>query len=259
MPPDEAFPKARAAADRALQINEALGAGHAALSLTLVNYYWNWQEAGREIERAMVLDPGRAIVHHWAAAYYAITERHGEALAAAKKAQELDPLSLNVNSDLGWYYYYARRYDDAISQCRRTLELNPNAPGIRFCIELSLRQKGLEQEEFDSIKAELSQANAPPKVIELLDKVYSQGGTKAVLKWIVENQEKRAAAGGSVSTYLLAANNASLQDRERAFHWLEQAFANRESWVAYIGVDPAFDGLRSNPRFANLIQRIGLK
>jgi len=126
MAPGEAFPKAKAAAEKALQIDPNLAEAHVSLAYMRQNYDWDLASAETEFKQAIELNPNYATAHAWYALNLAVTQRYSEAIAEAKKAQEVDPLSLIINTNVAWVFYFARQYDEMLSQCQRTLELDPN-------------------------------------------------------------------------------------------------------------------------------------
>ncbi|HEY7546488.1 MAG TPA: hypothetical protein VID27_16480, partial [Blastocatellia bacterium] len=254
-PQQDVFPKARQAALRAIELDSDLSDAHAALGLNLMYADWNWQAALEEMERAIAIDPARAINHHWAASLYSLLSRHDAAIEAAREAQRLDPLSYSVNGDLGWYYYYARRFDDAIRQCRRTLELEPSAPSMRVCTELCFQLKGQAEAAFAEMEEELKQAQAPKSALEAYRRAFTRSGLRGVREMKIQNLERDASRKGR--NYQLAIGNALLGNADRALFWLERAVRERESWVGFIQVDPAFDSLQQDVRFQSLIKRLG--
>ncbi len=137
---EDHYREARKAASQALTIDEHLAEAHAALGYTLMNFDWDWDGAEKAFSKALTLDPGRAVTHHWAAAYFSARGRKEEALTEVERVYSLDPLSHRVTADLGWYCYYVGRYDLAVRYSRRTHELEPKAPSMGLCVALSLHQ-----------------------------------------------------------------------------------------------------------------------
>ncbi|MCI0490815.1 MAG: winged helix-turn-helix domain-containing protein [Blastocatellia bacterium] len=255
-PQDDLYPRAREAALKALELDPDLSEAHAALGFNLMYKDWDWQAAREEFERAIALNPGRAINHHWAASIYSVLEEHETALAEARAAQQLDPLSHNVNGDLGWYYYYGRRFDDAIKQCRRTLELEPSASSMRLCMKLSYELKGQAEEAFAEMEEELKQAGTPQATIESYRRAFAKSGLRGVWGLRIENLERDERRKGR--NYQLSVGHALLGDADRAIFWIERAVGAREGWVPFIAADPAFDSLKSDGRFQAIAARLGL-
>ncbi|MEW6212680.1 MAG: winged helix-turn-helix domain-containing protein [Acidobacteriota bacterium] len=255
-PQQDVYPRARQSALKAIEIDPRLSDAHAALGFNLMYADWDWQAALEELERAIARDPARAINHHWAASLYSLLLRHDAAISAAREAQRLDPLSYNVNGDLGWYYYYARRFDEAIVQCRRTLELEPSAPSMRICMELCYQIKGQPAEAFAEMEEELKQSQAPESALGAYRRAYAKSGLRGVWELRIQNLERDASRKGRA--YQMTAGYALMGNRDRAIRWLERAVADREGWVGFIRVDPAFDSLRQDGRFQSIVNRIGL-
>ena len=153
--PREGFSKAKAAAVRALEIDEALAEGHNSLAFVRLLYDWDWQDAERQFKRALKLNPGYATAHHWYAEHLAAMGRADEALAEMKRAFELNPLSLIINTLVGWVHYRARNYDEAITALIKTLEMDPHFVPAHLFLGWSYQQKGLYKEaiaEFEKAK-----------------------------------------------------------------------------------------------------------
>ncbi len=143
-PPKEEMPKAKAAATKALQLDDTLAEAHTSLAAVLARYDWDWPGAEKEFKRAIELNPRYAVAHEWYAAWYLVPMgRLQEAIAEEKRAQELDPVSLIINFELGIVLHYAREYDQAIEQFRKTLELNPNFPQAQTYVAVAYGQKGM--------------------------------------------------------------------------------------------------------------------
>jgi len=178
MPPREAIPKAKAAAMKALEIDEELGEPHAALGLAKMDYDWDWSGAGREFKRAIELNPGHATVRHWHAIYLTVTGRHEEAIAEAKRALELDPLSLIIGTDVGWVYYMARQYDEAIEQLHKTLELDPNFAVAHRNLGLAYEQKGMYEDTITELQEAISLSGGSTNYLAWLGYAYAAAGRR---------------------------------------------------------------------------------
>ena len=257
MPPNEAKAKAEAAALKAIDLDEMLGAAHAALAMSRFRYNRNWNDVDAEFKRAIELDPGDAIAHHWYAHYLMAAERINEALAESKRAYELSPVDPEMGVHLQWHYYYAHEYDRAIEQGRKTLELDPNFNEIHLYLGLALEQKGM----YEEASAELHQAIdlSGGRVIALasLGHVYGVSGKRdAAIKILkeLEGLSKRR----YVSTYDLAMVHIGLGDRARAFAQLENSYKEGSYWMFTLAQDPRLDVLRSDPRLQDLVRRVGL-
>ncbi len=254
--PVDAYAKAKAAAARALELDDRLAEAHTSLGTIRFRFDWDWPEAEREFKRAIELNPSYSRAHHDYAWFLVAMERFDEAIAEIKRAQELDPLSPLANSDVGWVYLRARRYDDAIKQIQRTLELEPNFGSAQACLERAYRMKGMYKEALDLARKEMIRQDASNEELAALDRTDAIAGLRNVgrlrLKERIETAKSR-----SVSPYSIAALYAELDEKDASFEWLERAFRERDSDIASLKVDPAFDSLHSDARFFNLLRRMG--
>jgi len=250
LPPKEAFPKAKAAALRALELDESLAEAHTALALVKATYEWDWAGAEREFKRALELNPNYANGRYfYAFMYLAPMGRHEEAIAEMKRALETDPLSLIINANLGEIYYYARRYDQAIEQGRRTLEIDSDFVVAHNNLKDVYEQKGM----FENATAEIEKlGGAAP----LLQKAYAAAGARGYWQKRLELLLDRLKRGEYIGPAIIAKIYAQLGDKDRAFEWLEKAYADRDSDLSYLRVESPYDPLRSDPRFQDLLRRM---
>jgi serine/threonine-protein kinase len=256
-PPQESFPKAKAAAKRALELDETLAEAHTSLAATLFYYDRNFPEAEREFQRSIELNPNYATAHHWyGVTYLAKTERFDEAIAELKRAQELDPLSLAINADLGNTYIQARQYDKAIEQLRKTIEMDQNFYFAHALLGMAYELKG----DFQNAVVEYQKArqlNDNSFVLALLGHIYAASGRKdEALKKL--DELKQLSKQRFVFSYGVALVYAGLGDKDQAFQWFEKSYQDREPRITRIKVDPLLDNLHSDPRFADLVRRVGL-
>jgi TolB-like protein/DNA-binding winged helix-turn-helix (wHTH) protein/Tfp pilus assembly protein PilF len=256
MPPLDAYSKAKPAATRALELDEGLAEAHTALGTILFRFDWAWPEAESQFKRAIELNPSYGRAHHDYAWLLVALERFDEAMNEIKRAQELDPLSPLANSDVGWVYLRARRYDDAITQIERTLELEPEFASAQACLERAYRLKGMNKEAVDSARKSMMRSGATPQELAGLENRDSEAAMRSVLLWRLKKAEE-SARSRPTSPYRFAAQHAELGEADAAFEWLERAFNERDSELVSVKVDPAFDGVRSDPRYASLVRRIG--
>jgi tetratricopeptide (TPR) repeat protein len=250
------MPKAKAAALKALQIDPNLAEAHASLAEILHDYDWDYAGALREIERAIELNPNYATAHQWRAEFLSAQGRHEEAIAEAKRALELDPFSIIINRILGDVYLQARRYDEAITQSRKAIEIEPNFPSAHEDLGRSYAAKGQYSEavaEFTKL-AELSGMGEASR--EMHD-AYANGGWNGYLHYVAENGTTKASAGYR-PVYRVAASLAELGKKDEAFASLEKAYHHREYELTLLRVSPEMDNLRSDPRFTDLLRRVGL-
>ena len=255
-PPDETMPKAKAAALKALQIDPNLAEAHASLAEILHDYDWDYAGAQREIDRAIELNPNYATAHQWRAEFLSAQGRHEEAIAEAKRALELDPLSSIINRILGDAYLQARRYDEAITQSRKAIEIEPNFPSAHLVLGRSYRAKGQYSEavaEFIKLAELVGRGEASREMHD----AYANGGWNGYLRYVAENGTTKTTAGYR-QAYGVAASLAGLGEKDEAFAWLEKAYQQREYELTLLRVSPEMDNLRSDPRFTDLLRRVGL-
>jgi TolB-like protein/Flp pilus assembly protein TadD len=255
--PGETFPKARAAAFKALEIDDTLAEAYAALIWVRLRYDWDWRAAQSEIRRAIELNPNHAITRERHAYYLMVMGRPDEAIAEIRRAQELDPLSLNINAVVGSQLYHARRYDEAIEQCLRTLEMDPSFAQTHFFLGLAYEQKARYGEAIAALKkaTELSPDN--PFMLSALGHAYAVSGQKNEAMKIL-NQLHELSRQRYVLPHEIAVIHAGLGERDQAFDWLERAYEERAWRLPYLRADPRFDSLHSDKRFTNLARRVGL-
>ena len=255
-PPKETFPKGKAAAIKALEIDSNLAEAHNSLAYVKYQFDWDWSGAESEFQRAIELNPNYATAHQWYAIHLAGMGRMNEAIREITRAQELDPLALIANVNAGWIFYHSRQYDRAIEEMRKSLDMDPNFARGHWAISEPLEQ----QQKYQEAIAELQKArqlDEMPTMLALLGHVYAVTGKRSEAQKIVgelNEQSKRM----YVDPYFLAQIHTALGDRDRAFQELERAYDERSSWLVWLKVEPKFDSLRSDPRFANLVRRIGL-
>ena len=257
LPPKDAFPKAKVAAMAALEIAPDLGEAHTDLAAVLWLHDWQWAEAQNEFKRSLELNPCYPTANHYYAECLMTLGRNAEALARMKKSLELDPLSLIINVAIGWAYYHARQYDEAVAQLLRTVELDPNYPmtywilGLiyrdtaRYDLAISAGEKGVSLSGGSPLmRAALAQtfaaAGAPEKAIEIADEL------------------NELAKQRYVAPHFFAGIYVGLGEHDRAIEYLEKSCAEHCHWLIYLHVDPSMDDLRNDPRFQDLLRRVGL-
>jgi DNA-binding winged helix-turn-helix (wHTH) protein/TolB-like protein/Tfp pilus assembly protein PilF len=253
--PKEAFPKAKAAATKALSIDGTLA--EARTSLAFIKHRWDWARAEAETEFQLAIKdkPTYAPAHQWYSSFLAAMGRFDEAIAESKLAEELEPLSFISNSHLGWIFYLAGRDDEAIAHCKRLLDVDPNFFPARRYLGLAYEHKGMYQEAIAQFQqgAKLSRS---PLMISLLGHAYAVSGRKVEAQRILDELDQQKQR--YVSPYTVATIYAGLGEKDKAFKWLEKAFEDRDIWLMNLKVDPVLKDLRSDQRFTNLLQRIGL-
>ena len=245
-PPRETYPRGKAAATKALELDDNIAEAHASLARNKIAYDWDWPGAQREFERALELNPNYATGHYWYSYYYYAMGRLDDALREMKRAVELDPLSLNINAELGRTLIYKGQYDAAIEQERKTLEMDPNFGVARSLLALAYLEKGQYAEAI---------AKAPEG--STLVRAYLKSGNREKAQKIVVDL-KEESKRRYVSAVVLADAYVGLEDTERAIEWLQKAYDERSMRPDFMKVAPIYNNLRSDPRFQELIRRAGL-
>ncbi len=256
--PKDAYPKAREALERALEIDDTLAEAHASLGYCLANYDWNWIAAKREFNRALELKPDYAVAHHWYAfIFLAAFGRLDEAIAEMQSSLSLDPLSLPVGSNIGLVLYLARRNEEALVHFKRNLELDRSFVYTHWQIGLVYEECGRYDEAISTFRKaiELSRTSTLPRI--LLARTYALSGKRSEALTLLDDLNELSTQH-YVSSYRIAAVYAALGDRDRAFKWLDHAYEARDAWLIWLAVDPVVDSLRSDERFIELLRRIGL-
>ena len=256
LPPGEAFSLAKAASLRALELNEDLASAHTVLGQVRAFYDWDWTAADREFRRAVELDPGFA--HFYYGIYLSAVGRHDEAIAEMQRARRLNPLSPMINIDVGWAFYFGREYDQAIEQLQTTQVLFPAEWDTYHHLGMAQIQKGALREAVLTLERGASLATTQnPMMQGMLGYAYAIAGKKVAALTIAKELEQ-ARSERYVQPYLIAIIYAGLGDEARAFHWLETGLDERDWWLPFIGIEPAFDSLRQHPRFISLLHRMNL-
>ncbi len=247
IPTEEALTRGKAAAAKALQLDESLASAHYAFATAHTWYDWDWAGAEREFNRGLDLDPQDAMGRNWHGGYLSLLGRHDEAIAEHERALELDPLSLIVNANLTRALYWARRYDEAIAQARKTLELDPGFGVALFWLEGALRHKG----RFDDAVA-LRKSVATPDRAQAIARTFQRAGFQALLRESAEAFKKGGFLNPAARCY------AQINEEDEALALLEECARRRCSNLVSLNVEPDFDGLRDNPRFQRLVHQVGL-
>ena len=256
-PPNEAFTEGKAAAMTALQLDPDLAEAHTPLAAVLWLHDWHWGEAQTEFKRSLELCPTYPTANHWYAEYVMTMGRHAEAIAKMKNGQDLDPLSLIINVAVGWALYFGRRYDEAIEQLQRTIELEPNYPVTYWILGLLFRKMGRYEPAIrEGEKAVKLSGGSPLMRAALAHTLAAAGRTKEAVQTL--DVLTQLAKQKYVAPYFLAGIHVGLGENDRAIEYLEKSYEERSHWLIYLHIDPSMDGLRNNPRFQDLSQRVGL-
>jgi serine/threonine protein kinase/tetratricopeptide (TPR) repeat protein len=255
--PRETFPKAKAAALNALERDDTLAEAHAARGLVSLRYDWDWPTAEREIKRAIDLNPNYATTYQWYSDYLVIMRRPSEAIDAIKRAQELDPLSIIINSVMGMRFYHERRYDQAIEQSLEALELDPNFAQTHYFLGLNYEQKTRYEDAIASLKKATTLSPGNLSYVSALGHAYAVSGHRGEAMKIL-GQLQDLSQHRYVSPHEMALLYAGLDEDDRAFAWLDKAYTDRSWRLVFLKLEPRFDNLHADPRFADLVRRVGL-
>jgi serine/threonine protein kinase/tetratricopeptide (TPR) repeat protein len=265
IPPQQAWAKAKAAARKAVEIDDALAAGHGALAIISYQWEWDWPNAEKEFQRAIALDPGSASTYepspsstlHWYSHLLMTMRRTQESFVTGRQAFALEPLDLANNAHQGWYYLWTREYDRAIEPLNRAVAMDPTFPVPQWYLGLVYEQKGMHQEAIEQFQNCVRITAGRPSMLALLGHAYAVAGrqndAQAILDQLHALLQQRY-----VPSYSVAAIYAALGRKDEAFTWLERAYDERDSWMDYLALDPRLDPLRSDARFATLLQRINV-
>jgi len=255
MTPKEAFPDAKSAALKALELDSGLGEAHNSLAFVLDGFDWDFDAAGKEFRRAIELNPGYATAHHWYAWHLSLLGRFDEAIAEMKKAQNLDPLSLIINADLAELLVLAHHYDDSIAQSRKTIEMDPNFALAHNQLAQAYLQKHVYDQAVIELKKAVQLSGDSPTCIANLARAYVASGKRSEAEKLLGDLKKRSSAAYSNAPEI-AIVYVSLGDSDQAMNWLEKGYEER--FNPGVLLRPGFDPLRSDSRFQNLLRRIGL-
>jgi DNA-binding winged helix-turn-helix (wHTH) protein/tetratricopeptide (TPR) repeat protein len=246
-------PHAKAAAQKALEIDDALAEAHASLAMAK-QYEWDWSGAEKEYERAIELSPSYAAAYQWYGIYLTLMGRFDEALAHMDRAQELDPISLSISGQKALVLQCARRYDEAIDQCLKTLEVEPGQVEARFCLAMTYALKGLLEEAIAEYQ-KLPGNN--PDFKAMLGHAYAVSGRRAEARAILDELKKLSKLR-YIPPFWVAMVHIGLGDKSEALSWLEKACEDPDDSLAAVKVFPFCDPLRSDVRFTEVLRRMGL-
>ena len=255
-PMKESHPKARAAAEKALALDANLAEAHASLATVIADYYWEWSVAEDHFRRAIDLNPNYPIARYWYSQHLSRMGQLDEAVEESRRAQALDPLSSNADAHVGLALYRSRRFDEAAAELRKALEFNPQALDAHLFLGFVYIQQGKKDEAISELQrvVELSERN--PSMLALLGYGYASAGKRAEAQAILQEFESQSRK--PISQIETAMIYIALGDHDRAFEWLEKAYAERAWQLGFLKVEPVFDPLRGDPRFADLMRRVNL-
>ena len=258
-PPKETYPKAKAAALKALEIDDALGEAHSSLGYAEMSN-WDWSDAEKELQRAIALNPTYAFSHDRYGMLLVHIGRFQEAIAEFKRALELDPLSLVFNRDLGAAFYSARRYDEAIDQARKTLELDPNYAQPQRDLASDYTQKSMYSEAVAECERRLAASPDDTVALSYLGVAYAKADRRIDAQKVLERLNN-VSNRKYVREEFRARIYANLGEKDKAFEWLEKGYEEHSLGTGFVTpkTDPMYDPLRSDPRFQDLLRRMNLQ
>jgi len=258
LPPNQAFPKAEAAAKKALALDESLAEAHVSLGYSKLVYEWNLVDAEKELDRAIKLRPDYATGHQFYAYYLTAIGNLNGAIAERKRALELDPVNPLLTSALGEAYYESREYDLTIEQNTKSLALDPSYAIALVNIGRAYEMKGMHPQAREAFQKILAVAPNDPAVLALMGHEYAISGDSAKAMQII-SQLQQLSAHTYVPAIYIALVYTGLHDLDNAFTWLDKAYNERTEYLMYLPTDPLADPLRGDPRFAQLLHRLGLQ
>jgi len=256
-PQNEFMPKARAAALRAVELDKNLAEAHTSLALITENYDWDWQNAEKEYRLAIQLDPNYATAHHWYAEYLAHQGRFDEAFAESERARQLDPLSLIIATDDGAILYFSRQYDRAIAKFRSVLDMEPNFPRAHLLV-FAYVEKGMFADALADIEKwrRIDDVHLPG-IWAIEAYVYGRSGQQVEAQRALEKLQQLNRRR-QIDPATIALAYVGMDNKDEAFAWLQRAYSERSNALTALKVDPIYDPLRSDPRFQELLRRVGL-
>jgi DNA-binding winged helix-turn-helix (wHTH) protein/Tfp pilus assembly protein PilF len=256
LPPQDGYPRARQAAERALELDERLAEAHTSLAYAALNFYWDWPAAEREFQRALSLNANYATAHQWYGGYLAARGRFEASIAEIEHALWLDPLSLMINADVGWLSFFARQHHRAIDQLRKTIEMDPNFALAYWLLGLNEEQLGLLDEATAEFRKAVSLSQDIPFALASLGHVLGRSGKRDEAMATLEALQ-RLSSHRHVSPHSIATVYVGLDQTDNAIEWLSRAADERSNWMIFLNVDPVFDSIRDEPRFKRIVGRIG--
>lgn len=255
--PQESYPKSRAAAEKALDLDESLAEAHVALASELGDFQRDWRGAEREFRRALQLNPAYATAHQWFAVDLAAQGRHEEAISEARLALSLDPVSPIINATLGSLLYVAGRYDEAVHQLKNTVELEPTFAYAHSRLGFAYQAQHMLPEALAEFQKALALSNDNPSFLAGLGTTYALLGNRPEAEATVARME-RLASERYVSPFAIALVYARLGRTADTFEWLQKAYRDRDDNLIFANVEPTFETLRSDHRFLEILRNLNL-
>ena len=256
-PVQEGMERARGEAQKAIELDETLAEAHTSLGWVTFIYDWDWAGAEREFTRAIQLNPHYATARQWHSWFLVAMGRFDEAISEGRIAMELDPASVSIRRSVGWLHYYARQYDAALDHLRRAFTMNPTSEETHRQLGLVYLQKGMYDEAGGAFKEALANSENDALALAGLGHVAARRGREDEARAVLDELHNRARTR-YISPVAQAGLYVTLGDADAAFDWLERAYRDRRGWLAYLKIEPMLDGVRSDPRFLRLLERMRL-
>ena len=257
VPVMEGMERAKAMARKAIALDETLAEAHTSLGWVTFIYDWDWPAAEREFSRAIQLNPRYSTARQWNAWFLVAMGRFDEALAEGRAAIDLDPASVSIRRSLGWLQYYARQYEPALDNLRRSLAMNPTAEETHRLLGLVYLQQGLYDDAAASFKEAMASSDYDVMAFAGLGHVAARRGRLDEARAVLHELHERS-KNSYVSPVALCGLYVTLGEADAAFEWLEQTYRERRGWLAYLKIEPMLDGVRNDPRFPRLVERMRL-
>ena len=257
MPAVDSAPKAKAAAQHALEIDPTLAEAETSLATVKFNYDWDWPAAAAGFERAIHLNPSYATAYQRYSLYLMAMGRIQDSFDQINKARQLDPLSISINFSLGWRLYMARQYDRAIEQLRNTLEMDPLYELPHLVVGQAYEQKGQFDPAISELRKAVELSHGTPLMVSALAHAYARSGNRAEAEKLLTELTAKAKKQ-YVSPFYFAIVYVGLGEKDKAIEWLGKAFADRSNGLVFLNVEPELDTLRSSPQFRDLQQKLNL-
>jgi eukaryotic-like serine/threonine-protein kinase len=254
--PSEALAKARMALAKALELEGNVAEIYSSMAYVNTLFDWDWTSAEKNFKNAIQLNPGYADAYHWYSHFLIIQKRFEDSLKASKRLLELDPLNLTFHSHLGWHYWCTREYDAGIQDMQSMIELDPSFMFLHFYLARCYEQKQMKEEAISEYRKAIELSPDPERIASLghaLAKWDDKENAIHLLEELKILEKERY-----ISPSYFAVICQAIDETDWAFDWLEKGYINRDAELVYLGVDPRWDGLRNDPRFIDLIRRIGL-
>jgi Tfp pilus assembly protein PilF len=257
MAPSVAAPRTKEALSKALEIDPDLAEAHASLGLMKQNFEWDWVGAEREFRRATELNSNYPTAHHWYGLFLCQMKRNDEGIREGRLAQTLDPLSPIINTSLGVTLMSAGEYGSGFELLKRTFELAPTFPEPHLWVSKAYGSRGLYPEALSEAQQAASYSGGAPRYVAGVGDALAAAGKRAEAHSIID-ELVRSSKSGHVSPFYIAEVYSTLGERDQAFEGLEKAYQVRDDELIWILIDPSFDNIRSDPRYADLLRRMGL-